>query len=171
MIRSAPCLLLLLLPILAACSAGEESPEDVVAGFLEALNSKNWDEMMARLSAEARAKVPEDPTEEMLLRNRVFSFLVTAGGRIHHEESEHRIEKDGRAAVPTLLEVRRQGFKLSENVTFRLAREDGAWKLLPAVELESGHVVDNPLDVIAPRKPRRAASSAGGDEDQPREGR
>jgi hypothetical protein len=127
---------------------GARTPEGVVRGFLDALNAKDWDGMMSRLSREARATaIPEDPAALMALRARIWT-LVDQLGPVRFDLLDHRMEGEV-AQVPATLESRAVlGQSIRRSGTFHLVREDGAWKIEARVTLEDGRVIENPLEIL-----------------------
>jgi hypothetical protein len=160
--RLAPLALILLL--LPACPGGEDEPADVVKGFIDALDEGDWEGATSRLSAEALAQLPADEAQLIPLKHRILGMTK---GRIDHEVVETRVDGDDRASVVTKVSVRLAAASLakpvSRTVTFGLVREKGVWKLLPAVTLPSGKVVENPLMLLSLSLPKIIREASGGE--------
>jgi len=150
--RSASLLLTLLLVLPACPDDREEAPEEVVEGFLSDLNGgrvEDWDAIVARLSTDAKALMPTDEGARIVFKNKVLNDFK---GRIRYEVEPSNQGEGGTARVPVTLTVTFSAGRLvgpiTRRVTFGLVREDDAWKLLPAVTMPSGVVIENPLVIL-----------------------
>jgi hypothetical protein len=157
-------LLALTLLLIPACPGGEEEPADVVKGFLAALDEGDWEGATSRLSSEALAELPSDEAQLIPLKHRILGMTK---GRIDHEVVETREDGADRASVVTRVSLRFAGASLAKpvtrTVTFGLVRREGAWKLLPAVTLPSGKVVENPLLLLSLSLPKIIREATGGE--------
>jgi hypothetical protein len=126
----------------------DEGPESAVEGFLDALNERDWDGMMARMTAEAKATLPQDSKELIWKRAEVFALVERAGGHILFEITDHEMLGDDRARVSADLVANLPMGPLRRTATFHVKLDNGVWKLLPEIEDQSGMVIKDPLEFL-----------------------
>ncbi len=129
----------------AGCSSGDD-PEGAVSGFLDALNSKDWDGMKSFMAEETLAELP-DEAGQISLRSKLFGRLEGAGGRVEYTIERTNVSGEKAQVLVTGI-VRVSTLEHRETVTFYLVNEDDKWKLLPKLGLSDNRTVENAVKML-----------------------
>ena len=140
------------LGLLVACAKGAE-PAAAVEGFLGGLNKADWEKMKSFMAKETLEQLAAGG-DEVRLRSELFDRLAGLGGRVEYKIERTAISGDraqvlvsGTVVAPVL------NREITEVVSFFLAREEGAWKLLPKLtvgDIEYDDAVGMVRHLLAP---------------------